>query len=143
MLTTFDDAGITCSPAFCRSLGDLFHREHALISLPRSRFWHAKRRHFAHISQPLLVSAAITDVSAWRTTGSEPISADPYQHITSRDSYGVHRYLKAIEISALPQEREREAERDALCRPSSCPARSRSIGNHGSDRGQTTHLHRS
>ena len=89
------------------------------------------------------VSAATPDVSAWRTTGSEPISADPYHHITSRDSYGVHQYPKAIEISALPQEREQKAERNALCRPSSCPARSRSIGNHGSDRGQMTHFYRS
>jgi hypothetical protein len=55
----------------------------------------------------------------------------------------VHQYPKAIEISALPQEREQKAERNALCRPSSCPARSRFIGNHGSDRGQMTHFYRS
>lgn len=45
---------MTCSPAFSRRLGD-FITSNGLISLPRSRFWHAKRRHFAHISQPLLL----------------------------------------------------------------------------------------
>lgn len=104
---------MTCSPAFSRSLGDF------ITSTPSFRF---PVRAFGTPRDATLlifrsVSAAITDVSVWRTTGSEPIRADPYHHITSRDSYGVHRYPKAIEISALPQEREQEAERRALCRP--------------------------